>query len=74
MAHNKQSGRCTHAEKKESVLLIRMIRVINKQSVLVSEDCLSFFERHAMFALIDGVLAFVPSESQWYHVHNVVIV
>ena len=50
-----------------------MIRVVDEYGVLVCEDCLALFERDAMPAFVDGVLSFVPYESQWRHADNVVM-
>jgi hypothetical protein len=65
---------CADAEKEESVLFIGMVRIMDEQGVLVSEDRPTFLEGYSMLLLIDGVLAFVPYEPQRFHADNVVMV
>jgi hypothetical protein len=74
MAHDQRLGLCTDAEKEESILFIGMVRVMDEQGVLVSEDRLAFLEGNAMLPLIGCVLVFVPYEPQWSHADNVVMV
>ena len=74
MAHDQRPGLCADAEKEESVLLFGMVRIMNEQCMLVSEERSAFLEGYFMLALVDRVLAFVPYEPQRIHVDNVVIV
>lgn len=67
MAHDQRPQFQTQAQHDKPVFLLRMVRVIIADRVLVEKDRLRLLERHAMLAFILSALPLVPLESDIVH-------
>jgi hypothetical protein len=64
VANDKRSQGVTETEKNESVLIVRVVRIVNETGVFIIEDGLSLFEGNAMLADIGPVLTGIPLEPE----------
>ena len=72
MAYNADffCSRC--ADNQKTVLIFRMIRVVEQNRRIVKEYRLCFFKGNLVFLLIDAILIFIPFKS--YRIHNYIII
>jgi hypothetical protein len=64
VAYDEHSQHRAHAEQDESRLNVRVIRVVDQQTVLIRESSLGLLERHAVLSPVSPVLPFVPLEAK----------
>jgi hypothetical protein len=67
MNYDEETKAVAQAQEHEPVFLFRVIRIVDQQTVLVREDGLCVFERHAMLSEIERGLLGVPLETEARH-------
>lgn len=65
--HDQDAKDAAEPEQEEPVLCLRMVRVLQQQRVLVSEDRFSLGEGDTMLAAVGGRLARIPLEPKLTH-------
>jgi hypothetical protein len=71
MADHKKTKAGAKTEQEETVLVHRVVWVVNQQCVVVEEDGLGFRKRNAVALPIQSVLVLVPFEPEVAHPYNV---
>jgi hypothetical protein len=67
MRDDKDAELGTEAHEDVALLLVRMLRIIEQQSMFVGKDPLCFLERHSVLASVVGFLPGIPVESKLGH-------
>ena len=72
MANNEGSKARAKAKQHESILVIGVIRIIDKQRSVVQENGLRLLERDTVLLAVGTVLPLIPFEPQVGHSYSVV--
>lgn len=69
MADQQQPKCAAQPEKDKSVLVVRMIRVVDQLGTFIDEDSSGFLKANAVLLQVGGSLPFVPLEAKCAHIH-----
>lgn len=70
MTNNHDPGSITHAKQNKTIFLFRMIRIMDQQGLLVTENCFGFFKGNTVLFNVCRRFILVPSESD--HIYNII--
>ena len=72
MADHKQISLFAESQNNETILLPRMLRVVNHFSFFIIENRLGFFKGNLMLFFVDLVFLWIPFK--FYLIHNYIII
>ena len=64
MSHHERSCRRAHSQQYESILALRMLRIVKQPAVRIVENALRLLKPDSVLGAIAPILPFVPIEPQ----------
>lgn len=71
MANDERAQGRAEAQKDKPVFVVRMVGIVDEQTLIIRESGLRFFERNPMLTLVCTALRLVPFETKFDHDYNV---